>query len=312
MTTNNTAFRLLALAVALAAVVSVFLFLVRPWYLNWGATAEERVRPLPGDEIVPNAVGQTTRAITIHAPIEDVWAWLAQLGQDRGGFYSFDLLENLVGCNMPTIDVLRTRNQQWQLGDKLWMYPSNKAGGAGFATLRVHQPGRVLGFGTRVVGTSLDEPEDGSWTYVLQPLNARSTRLLVRGRGPARHSLLGVAFDRGIFEPVHFVMERRMMIGVKQLAETGTRHRWLNHVHVLLWTVTFGMFVVAAFMVVRRRDWKPPLAGLVTAAVVFQVLTLGQPSLAIGVLLTVLTGWVLGKRPRAGRTEVPHVSAPAA
>ena len=270
-----------------------------------GSTAAERSKRLPGDEIVPYAGGQTTRAITIHAPIEDAWPWLAQLGQDRGGFYSFDLLENAVGCQMPTVDVLRAHHQVWQLGDKLWMYPSDQAGGVGFATLHYYQPGRVLGFATRAIGTSLDHAEDGSWTFVLKPVNPQTTRLVVRGRGAARPSLLGAAFDRTIFEPVHFVMERRMMMGVKQLAETGTRNRRLNHIHILLWTVTLGLFVVAAIMVVRRADWKGALLGLVAAAVAFQILTLAQPPLIVGVLLVGLTGWVLFRpdgRPIDART----------
>ena len=161
--------RVVMLVTALAAIMAGFLLITRPVYLNWGSTADERAKRLPGDEIVPHAGGQTTRAITIHAPAEDAWPWVAQLGQDRGGFYSFDLLENAVGCKMPTVDVLRARHQVWQLGEKLWMYPSDQAGGAGFATLRVYRPGRVLGFATRAVGTSLDQTEDGSWTFVLQP-----------------------------------------------------------------------------------------------------------------------------------------------
>ena len=254
-----------------------FLVIIRPSYLNCGSTADERSKRLPGDEIVPHAGGQTTRAITIHAPIEDAWPWLAQLGQDRGGFYSFDLLENAVGCKMPTVDVLRARHQVWRLGEKLWMYPSDQAGGAGFATLRLYQPGRVFGFATRAMGTSLDQAEDSSWTFVLEPVNAQTTRLIVRGRGAGRRSLLGAAFDRAIFEPVHFVMERRMMIGLKELAETGTRSRRLNHLHVLLWSVTLGLFVAAAVLVVRRAEWKGPLLGVVAAAAAFQILTLVQP-----------------------------------
>jgi hypothetical protein len=214
--------RLLALVASLALVAAAFSFLVRPWYLAWGATDEEQTRVLPGDEIISTAAAQVTRAITIHASTERVWAWVAQLGQDRGGFYSYDLLENLVGCRMPTKDYLRPDVQRWELGDKLWMYPPAKASGAGFATLRTFISGRALGFGTRAVGTSLDKPEDGSWTFVLEPVGPTTTRLLIRGRGAAGRSLLGAAFDRAIFESVLFVMERRTMIAIKQLAESGT------------------------------------------------------------------------------------------
>jgi hypothetical protein len=85
--------RALALAGSTAAILLVFFLFVRPWYVQWGATDGEAQRPLPGDEIVPNAAGQETRAITIRASVERVWPWVAQLGQDRGGFYSFDLLD---------------------------------------------------------------------------------------------------------------------------------------------------------------------------------------------------------------------------
>lgn len=290
--------RLLALAGSLAMVVLVFFVFVRPWYLEWGATDAEARAPLPGDEIVPNAEVQETRAITIHANVTQVWPWLAQLGQDRGGFYSYDLLENLFGSGMPTSDVLRPEKQPWQFGDKLWMYPPDKAGGAGSATLRTYLPGRALGFGTRATGTSLDEREDGSWSFVLVPSGDSAMRLLIRGRGAPGRSLLGVAFDRSIFEPVHFAMERRMMIGVKQLAEGGDRGRVANHVQVLLWTITFGLFVAAVVMVLRCAAWGQAVAGLVTAAVVFQILTLGQPPLSVGMLLVAMVAAVL-RWPRA-------------
>src|SRR5690349_17482365 len=98
--------RAAVLTVAIAGVSLVFLTVVRPWYLRWGATDAELTMPLPGDEIIGTPASQETRAITVAAAAHRVWPWVAQLGQDRGGFYSFDLLENLVGCRMPTTDTL--------------------------------------------------------------------------------------------------------------------------------------------------------------------------------------------------------------
>ena len=102
------------------------------------------------------------------------------------------------------------------------------------------------------------------------------------------------------------------MIGLKQLAETGTRSRRLNHVHVLLWTVTFGMFLAAALMTMGRPDWKWPLGAFVTTAAVFQILTLGQPPPIAGTLLVTLTFWMLRKGNRVIYNEVRHVRAHAA
>jgi hypothetical protein len=277
--------RIIGLFGVLAALSVAFVTFVRPWYLNWGATDEERGMLLPGDEIIPNARSQQTRAITIRAPANLVWPWLAQLGQDRGGFYSFDVLENLVGCEMPTIDVLRSDKQAWQLGDKLWMYPKEKGGGTGFATLRTFIPGRALGFAARPVGAPLTEPEAGSWSMVLEPVAASTTRLLIRGRGAPGRSLVGMAFDWSTFEPIHFVMERRMMVGIKQLVETGNRGRLSNHVLVALWLITFCVFLAAGVLVMRAKEWGRALAGFAVAGIVFQVLTFVQPPAPVGLTL---------------------------
>ena len=75
--------------------------------LHWGATRAEVDGVLPGDEVLPAADLVSTRAITIDARPEDVWAWVAQLGQGRGGFYSYDCLENLIGCDIHSSDTVR-------------------------------------------------------------------------------------------------------------------------------------------------------------------------------------------------------------
>src|SRR4051812_36462174 len=112
------------LAGTFTLVFAAFFVFVRPWFLSWGATRAEQQMPLPGDDIVPAAATQNTRAITIHAPVDQVWQWLAQTGQDRAGFYSYRRLENLVGCDMPMAGRQPFPDKQsWKPGDKLWMYP---------------------------------------------------------------------------------------------------------------------------------------------------------------------------------------------
>jgi hypothetical protein len=294
-------FRASVLALTFAAILAVFFTFVRPWYLQWGASDAEARMMLPGDEIIPSAASQTTRAVTVDASADVVWPWVAQIGQDRGGFYSFDLLENLVGCRMPTIDILRPDKQGWQLGDKLWMYPPERAGGVGFATLRRYVPGHALAFGTHAVGTSITDPENGSWAFIVQPLDRYTTRLLFRGRGAPR-SWAGVAFDRSIFDPVHFAMERRTMIGIKQLAEGEDRHRWANHLQVAIWMITFAMLLVSAVQVLRLREWQRPLIGFAGSAIVFQVLTLVQPHVLIGMALVAALA-LLWRRPHHGTVQ---------
>jgi hypothetical protein len=297
--------RFLALAGVVALLVAGFQLVARPRFLAWGATEDERQFSLPGDEILPGAASQNTRAITIAAPPDRVWPWLAQIGQTRGGFYSYDLLENLAGCRMPTEDVLRADQRAWRPGDQLWMYPAGKAGGAGFATLRVYEPGRALGFATRAVGTGLDEPEDRSWSFVLRAAEERSTRLLIRGRAADDRSWAGRVFDRLVFEPAHYAMERRMMLGLARVARGLDRERWRNHVEVGLWTAVFGAFVFAGVLTLLRDDWPQVLAAFAAAGIVFQVLTLAQPPLLFGAVLSITPFVLLTRVPeRVGPRRV--------
>lgn len=294
--------RLLGLSLALLAVFGFFVLCLHPWFQHWGATDDEVRRTLPGDEIIAPAGTQETRAVTIHARPAIVWSWLTQIGQDRGGFYSYDLLENLVGCEMPTVDRLQLDGHEWKIGDKLWMYPQEKAGGIGFATLRHYVPGHVLGFGTRAFGTALTEPENGSWTFVLEPEGDHAARLLVRGRMAPGRSLMWRTFDRILFDPAHFAMERRMLIGLKQIAEGSPRTRTANHLQVGLWAATFSLTVTAIGLVFRRDRWRRALVAFAASAVVFQILTFVQPSMAIGVVLVAAAAVILpwGKGPRGG------------
>lgn len=147
---------------------------------------------------------------------------------------------------------------------------------------------------------------------VVRPWYSHWGATLVRGRGAAGRSLLGVAFDRSVFEPMHFAMERRTMIGLKQLVEDGERDRLANHWQVLLWSITFGLFVAAGVTVLRREDWYQPLVAFIAAGVLFQVLTLGQPPVAFGATLVGLLGvflWPPARGSRAGAEVMPRPAA---
>ena len=109
-------------AVGIAAAAG-YALIARPWHLRWGTTGEESNEPLPGDELVAEADLTATRAITIRAPVEQVWPWIAQLGQGRGGFYSYDFLENLVGCRIHSADRIVSEWQDIRVGDEVRLAP---------------------------------------------------------------------------------------------------------------------------------------------------------------------------------------------
>ena len=102
---------------------------------------------LPGDHLLWQGAPRETRAIVIGAPAAEVWPWVAQIGQDRGGFYSYELLENLAGCELTNLDQLLPARQHWTAGDKLWMYPPEKM------TASDARPSRSTSPGTRWCST---------------------------------------------------------------------------------------------------------------------------------------------------------------
>lgn len=192
-------------SIASAAALVAYIFAIRPWHLRWGATDEEVEATLPGDEFVVEPKVNATHAITINAPVSDVWPWLVQVGQTRGGFYSYAWLENLVGCHMRNADRIHQEWQALKVGDEVWLHPKAPP----LRVLRV-EPGQAIVL-------------EKCWTLVLEPVDERTTRLIIRGRGDYnpdfKNALLNFIFWRVIFEPAHFIMERKMMLGIKERAE---------------------------------------------------------------------------------------------
>lgn len=275
------------LAGALSGLLLGFFALVRPWYSSWGADAALASAYLPGDALLWQGAPRETRAIAIRAPAAAVWPWVAQIGQDRAGFYSYEILENLVGSEMRSLDYLVPALQRWQVGDKLWMFPPRKLGGIGQAPLAIYEPGHALVFYTRRTGTGLDDPPDGTWAFVVEPIDPATSRLMMRARARGSLGLLGAAFNRGIFEPVHFAMERKMMEGIKARAEERHVSKAADVVQVALWIVTFVGFIASAVLALAGRRWRQRTIAFVGAGLLFQLLTLVQPSLFIGIPLVI-------------------------
>ena len=210
------------LLLALAAVVTAALWALRRWALRWGATRGELAHAWPGDEISPEAAEISTRAITIGAPAATVWSWIVQIGQDRAGFYSYTWLENLFRCVMPRVERIVPEWQERTVGDVVWMARRDRYRGEARQRVVRVDPERVLSLASPSDWCRLVRREDnrgGNWTFILAPIGPTSTRLIVRSRGPKAPTFFGRLFWVMMFEPAHFVMERRMMLQIKALAE---------------------------------------------------------------------------------------------
>jgi hypothetical protein len=195
-----------------AAALLIYAAALRPWFLHWGATAEEARMTLPGDSVLPTAPSSATRAITIHAPPERVWPWIAQAGQGRGGFYSYAWLENLFGCQIVNADRIHPEWQDIKPGDGVRLHPKAPA----IPVLLVEKD-RALVLGS-AAGTKGMPPV--TWAFVLEKAPGNATRLVIRWRSQTPATLRDLVLNKYLLEPIHFTMERRMMLGIRERAES--------------------------------------------------------------------------------------------
>jgi hypothetical protein len=213
--------RLGTAALALAGGSLAALTVTRRWHQHWGATNQEITRPLPGDDLIPAAKLDSTHAITIHAPADQIWPWLAQMGyEDRAGTYSYDLFERSIGRNLYQVD------------------PDIPALAAGatmpFApgmpmTVAVADPPHALVLWQVTSANKAIDPTGPwgnnyvawTWAFVLESVDATTTRLLVRMRVGYQPAKKWAPYMWLLVEPAHFVMGRRQLLGIRQRAEAA-------------------------------------------------------------------------------------------
>ena len=191
-----------ATCVLASGCVALYLALLRRPVLTWGATDDEAAARLPGDELLEDADGVSTRAIDIDAPASAVWPWLVQMGPSpRAGAYTYDWIENLLGLDMHSADRVLPEFQHPEVGETISLGPNEMR-------LERVEPERVLSW----------RSADGNWvwTFVLAEHDGR-TRLVSRNRFRLR--TLGARIGMAPMEPGSLVMERKMLLGIRDRAE---------------------------------------------------------------------------------------------
>lgn len=264
---------LIGLTVLAALLVGLF-WVTLPAIHRWGATDGEVARPLPGDELLTNPLVHWTHATTIHAPPATVWPWIAQLGDTRGGYYSYTFIENQVGALTGAADY----NVVYVNADRIHPEWQNPQPGDSLiqSVLQVHavEPGRYL------LANSLD-PSVMNWVWLwhIEPVaQGQQTRLVVRmaieTSAEMANPVAGFVMDIG-----GFVMEQNMLQGIKVRAEGGAEPRWTEPVEIVLWFSALLAGVVAALLFIFRLGGILPLLVAVGAVVALFILTFVQPAL---------------------------------
>lgn len=212
---------------AAAALAGAYAFIARPLLLQWGSTSEERQYTWPGDELAPGGHVTSMRAVTIDASPVEVWPWILQIGQDRAGFYSYQLFENIAGANMPRVEEVIPEFQHRFVGDTVWLSDPHTYGG---------KAKMIVGDMKEHCAMILISPEDwerqvagkpiagGTWGFILQPAPGGKTRLLMRSVSSAG-AISREQIRSLLWELPHFIMERRMMLHLKALVENAVDRR---------------------------------------------------------------------------------------
>lgn len=184
---------------------------------HWGLSEEDASRTYPGDELVEQPRWQWTHAVEIDAPAEKVWPWVAQIGADRGGFYSYQWLENVAGCNVRNAERI---HPEWQVrrGGKLSLHPKMPP-----LDVVLLSPGRSY------VAHAPADPDakregrpwvEATWLFLVEPIGTTKCRVVSRYRVATSEDLLTrVGFGPLLVEPIGFAMDRRMLLGIKKRAE---------------------------------------------------------------------------------------------
>jgi len=193
--------------VIVGAAAAVYFRFLRPWHLHWGATAQEVSAEVAGDELMPHADIVATRVVEIDAPPSAIWPWLVQMGPGRGGAYTYDWIERRLGIDIRNTDRVIPELQHLKVGDEIPM--------PGYA-MRVERldPGQAM-----VVRSS---NHAWVWSFELRPANGH-TRLISRNRFDTSALPVKDKLAYPVIEPGSWVMERKMLLTIKQRAERLAR-----------------------------------------------------------------------------------------
>ncbi len=255
--------------------------IVRASIPTWGATQAEIAQALPGDDVLPNPPSAWVNAITIDAAPEDVWPWLIQMGDTRGGFYSYMYIERLMmrAFGYSAAEAAATYQNAARIYPEWQNPPEGQGMIADYVAIHTYAPGSYL------LASATEKFAGMGWTWLwhISPAPGGKTRLVVHLRtqppaaeepNPAMDAVIGNAVDLG-----GFVMEKKMIDGIKLRAEGGSEPAWGQAAEVVLWLAALVLGIIAAVQYMRRARWQVPLAVGLAAIVFLLIFTYLQPAL---------------------------------
>ena len=257
--------KIISVGAILVLVGTIYLMVIRPWYMRWGATDEEVAGKMPGDEIVAEPTFNSTRAVTIEGSPEEIWPWLVQMGYGRAGFYGYDLIENLgSGGDLESAQEIVPELQGFAVGDDM---PISVV-----ATYKIKemQGGRYLVW---------SDENGGAFTWGLYPLNDHQTRLVLRFRFQHRW------FDWMFTDWADHIAVRKMLQGVKDRVEGRVEPVAHQNAEIALWAIAAIELLTAIVLIFKLRRWWWGWPQALAAAGILLLTLYAFPPFWIGISL---------------------------
>ncbi len=253
----------IAIVLVIGFQLIVYLLFFHPNIIKWGTTEQESTMPMLGDKYAESI--SSTRAIDIHKPSQIVWQYLVDLGADRRGFYSYDFIEKVVGCEFA--NNANEKIRELEVGRIISGDTSGKSQ-YGFKVIKVVQ------------GQAAYLENWGGW--LVQAINSNTTRLLIRTHEKKSNNVFTTIFNR-VFDAAHYIMERRMMLGIKDLAEMNDTYTPTNDLKWLLGIFISGLAGIV--LVIASKGYSKFILPTIFYTVWQIVLLIFNPLLIYGILL---------------------------
>lgn len=251
---------LISLIFGLQVVIGVVF--IKPYIFAWGATDQEVSMSMPGDHLAPFI--SSTRSISIEAPISDVWDWVIQLGADRGGFYSYWFIEKPLGYKYREINRIETKFKDMEVGRviKASLDPSMSFIEYNFPVVAVdHGKSFVL----------------KNWgCFLLNEVDSSRTRLIVRTHGQSLASWTN-SLNYFFMMPLHYLMERRMLIGIKSRSEVGAGEPFSSTTDILWFLGIFLSFFGIIVLLFTSKTIQSEAVVVFYSVVLLLVLFIADP-----------------------------------
>lgn len=277
--------------VALVLTVSALTWAIaiERWADNWGATDEEVAMTFPGDELIEHPATVTTRAVSVGVPPPQVWPWVAQFGQGRGGLYSYDWLENIFGSGIHSTDRILVEHQDVTVGDQVWITQPGHPADLGHVVAVVDAPHALVTAQSTPQKPAAFEDTPWTWAFVIQSDANNESRVVSRNRYEPQGTMVDLLMDR-LVGPVGFAMERRTLLGIAERANRAAglpiAPAWREPVWFAALLAT-GAGLVGLLATRTSRARKALFATLITAAATLVLLRF--PSAAAAVVLAAVT-----------------------